>query len=214
MAHQSFYLKVGRMRIYSGNTPTPFYLEIPFRGTITAAVDRPSAEEFPILDRGRFTGDSHYVSGDDAALLGPVAVRFEFRLTYTNPNFQKLIDVIKSRSDASEGSGGAQATSFKTIGGNNWITSKGTTQIRNADPLGSALFSTPLFTDDERWCCNVEVLWEDPQNVQDKQFKWAEVYFPPNQQITESDQAVMIAMEGECYGRITQGTIFTVGTAS
>lgn len=212
MAHQSYYLKVGTLRLYSGDA-TPKFFEVPFRGTITGPVDRPRADENPILDRGRFTGDAHYVSGDDAALLGPVAVRFDFRLTNTDPNYQKLLDVIRPLSTVA-GAHMNAANRIKTVGGNAWLSSKGTTQIRNADPLGSALFTTPQFTDSERHCVNVEVLWEDPQNVRDRGFKWSEVYFPPNQQITESDQAVMVAMEGECYGSVTPISAFTAGTWS
>ena len=143
MPHQSYYRKVGKLRLYSGNS-TPYFFEIPFRGGFTGPVDRPRAAEVPVTDRGILTADSHYVSGPDDDLLGPIPVRFDFRLTNTDPNYQKLLDVIRQRSSVSGSSGGAGATSFKHIGGKAWITSKGTTQIRNADPNGSILVTTPL----------------------------------------------------------------------
>jgi hypothetical protein len=50
---QSFYVKVGRLRLYSGNTP-PYFFEVPFRGPVTGPVARARAGETLVLDRGRF----------------------------------------------------------------------------------------------------------------------------------------------------------------
>ena len=211
MPHQSYYRKVGALRAYSGNA-TPYFFEIPFRGGFTGPVARPRAAEIPVTDRGILTVDAHYVSGADDDLLGPLSVRFDFRLTNTDPNYQKLLDVIRPLSDVSSAVfGGSGATAYKHVGGKPWTTTKGTSQIRNADPNGSSLITTPLFTDDERHCVNIEILWDDPQDVRNKGFRYREVYFRPDQTITEGDTDVMVSMEGECYGGITEISAFTAG---
>ena len=65
MAFKSYYMKVGRVRFYSGNTPTPFFLEVPFRGNVTFPADRPRPAETLVLDRGRLTENMHYISAPD-----------------------------------------------------------------------------------------------------------------------------------------------------
>jgi len=208
MAFKSFTVKTGRLRLYSGNTPTKFFFEVPFRGNIVGPVDRPRPAETIILDRGRGTADAHYVQGADDVIYQPLPLTFNFRLANTEPNFLKLLQAIRA-------TGGTSATQ-KTIGGWAWTTTKGTSQLRNAVPTGvgagQELHSTPGFTDPEKWCCNVEVLWEDPDNQNDRGFQWAEVFFPPDRQVTEGDLDVMVDMSGEVYGAITPITAFTAGS--
>ena len=200
---QSYYIKVGRLRLYSGNTP-PYFFEVPFRGAVTGPVNRARAGETLVLDRGRFTADSHYVSPPDDPLLNPLPFSCNFRLANTEPNFSKILTIISPP--------GGQ--SFKNVGGRAWTSTKGTTQIRNSDPLGQVLATTPRFSDTEKHAVNVELLWTDPQGVQDKGFRWAEVYFPPDRQVTEGVDVVTVDLSGEIYGAISQITAFTAGTES
>jgi len=200
---QSYYIKVGRLRLYSGNTP-PYWFEVPFRGAVTGPVDRARAGETLVLNRGRFDADSHYVSPPDDPLLNPLPFSCNFRLANTEPNYSKLLTLIRPP--------GGAAT--KNIGGRAWTSTKATTQIRNADPLGQVLATTPPFSDSEKHCVNAEVLWTDPQGVQDRGFQWGEVYFPPDRQVTEGVDVVTVSLDGEVYGAITPITAFTAGTES
>lgn len=211
MAFKSYYLKTGRLRFYSHTTNGgPFFIEIPFRGTVTAPVDRPRPVETMILDRGRITENSHYVVADDSVIAQPLPFSCSFRLANTEPNFSKLLTIIRGASN----SGSSAAT--KTIGGRTWGSTKGTTQLRNAEVAGAgtALHTTPPFVDTEKWCVNSELLWEDPDNSNDRGFRWAELYFPPERQITEGDADVMVDLSGEIYGAISAITAFTAGTES
>src|SRR5713101_5239625 len=103
---------------------------------------------------------------------------------------------------------------FKNIGGRSWVTTKATTQLLNSDPLGQVLATTPPFSDREKHCVNAEVLWTDPQSIQNRGFRWAEVYFPPDRQVREGVDSVEIDLAGEVYGAITAITQFTSGTES
>lgn len=200
---QTFYVKVGRLRLYSGNTP-PYFFEVPFRGNITAPVNRARAGETLVLDRGRFNPDAHYVSPPDDPLLNPVPFSCNFRLANQEPNYSKLLTLISPP--------GGSTT--KNIGGRAWVSSKGTTQIFNSDPLGSVLATTPQFSDSEKHCVNIEALWIDPQGIANKGFRWGEVYFPPDRQVTEGVDSVMVDLSGEIYGAITQISAFTSGVES
>jgi hypothetical protein len=171
---------------------------------VTGPVSRAKAGETLVLDRGRFTVDAHYVSPPDDPLLAPLPFSCNFRLANTEPNFSKLITLITTP-------GGATS---KNIGGRAWTSSKGTTQILNSDPLGQVLATTPQFSDHEKHTVNIEILWTDPQSVQNRGFKWGEVYFPPDRQITEGVDSVMVDLSGEIYGAITAITAFTSGTES
>jgi hypothetical protein len=203
----SFYTKVGRLRLYSGtggSVTTPYFFEVPFRDGIGSPIDRPRAGETLVLDRGRFTPDAHYVSPPDDPLLAAVPFSCRFRLANTEPNFSKILTIIRARGGVIN----------KLIGGKPWPTSKGTTQIYNSDPLGSGLITTPPFTDAEKHCVNVEILWTDPQSIQNRGFQYNEVYFPPDRQLTEQADGVFVDLSGEIYGAITPITAFTAGNES
>ena len=212
MAYKSYNVKVGRLRLYSHTTGGgPFFLEVPFRGTITAPADRPRPAENLVLDRGRLTADAHYTVASDEALMAPLPFACNFRVANTEPNFSKLLTII--RSPANTGTGAPSKTLAPS---KPWNSTKGTTQLRNAEVSGggTALVTTPGFTDTEKWCCNVEVLWEDPDNTNDRGMRWAEVYFPPDRQITEGENDVMCDLSGEIYGLVSTITAFTAGVES
>ena len=200
---QTYYIKVGRLRLYSGNTP-PYFFEVPFRGAVTGPVDRARAGETLVLDRGRFTADAHYVSPPDDPLLNPLPFSCNFRLANSEPNYLKLLTLIRA----------AGGSTSKNIGGRAWTSTKGTTQIFNSDPLGQILATTPRFSDSEKHCVNVEVLWTDPQGIANRGIKWGEVYFPPDRQIAEGVDVVTVDLSGEIYGAISLISTFTSGTES
>jgi hypothetical protein len=208
MAFSSYYIKVGRLRLYSktgdAGVGLAYFFEVPFRGPITAPVDRPRPPETLVLDRGRADFNMHYVSPPDDPIVAPIPFGCQFRLGNTEPNYTKLLTIIRSP-------GGALT---KSIGGRPWSSSKGTTQLLNNDPLGQVLFTTPPFSDPEKFCVNIEILWEDPQSVGDRGFRYNEVYFPPDRQMTEGVDSVMVDLTGEIYGSITLITAFTAGTES
>lgn len=203
MAFKSWYLKRGRLRLYDG-TGTPFFLEVPFRGPVTAPLDRGRPAETLVLDRGRATSDAHYVQGPDDPIYAPLPFRCAFRLANTEPNYSKFLTLLRSPTAGS---------STKTVGPNTWTTTKGDTTLDDSDPEGSGTVTTPGFADPQKFCMNVELLYADPDGSSDRGMRWAEVYFPPEQQeLAESEDAVMINMVGEIYGRITTVTAFSAGT--
>lgn len=199
------------MRFYSHTTGGgPFFLEVPFRGTVTAPVDRPRVGETLILDRLRVTEDMFYVQGSDDAMMAPLPFQCNFRLANSEPSFSKLLIMLRTFTGGLQ----SQSPAGKRIGPRLWASTKGTTQVRNADFTSTALITTPVFSDPEKWCVNVELLWEDPDGANDRGFRWAEVYFPPDRVITEGETDVMCDLSGEVYGAISLLTVFTVGVES
>lgn len=212
MPWKSYNIKNGRVRFYSRSTDAPYFLELPFRGNITAPVDRPRPPETIVTDRGRITADMHYVLGADTPIMDPLPMTLNFRLGNSEPNYSKFLTII--RGPASSATGTTRPT--KTIGGRTWTSTKGSTQVRSApaDGTASELHTTPDFIDKEKWCVNIEALWEDPDNAADQGFQWNEVYLPLNRQLTEGENDVMVSLDGEIYGSITTITAFTAGTES
>lgn len=209
MAWRSYYIKNGRLRFYSRAADGPYFIEVPFRGTVTGPVDIPRPAETMVLDRGRLTADAHYVVADDSAIVAALPFSCNFRLGNTEPNFSKLLTIVRGPANT----GTTRPT--KTIGGRTWTSTKATTQRRNADVSGGglALHTTPDFSDVEKWCCNAELLWEDTDNSNDRGFQWNELYLPPNQ-VTEGQDNTTVDLSGEVYGSITTLTAFTAGTES
>lgn len=206
MAFKSFYLKLGKLRLVSRATlGGPYFLEVPFRGPVTAPVDRPRPAENLMTDRGRATDDAHYVQGPDDVIFAPLPFSCRFKLANTEPNFSKFLTLI--RGAALTVGAGKQLSPNKV-----WASTKGSTQVRGADPEGTGLFTTPGFADPEKWCCNVELLWFDPDAANDRGFRWAEVFFPPDRQVTEGEQDVQCDLSGEVYGAISTITAFTAAT--
>lgn len=158
-----------------------------------------------MLDRGRVTADAHYVQGPDEPILAALPFSCSFRLANTEPNFSKFLNLIRN-------AGAGVAT--RSVGPNTWATTKGTTQVLDSNPEGTALVTTPAFADPAKFCVNVALLYEDPDAANDRGFRWNEVYFPPDRQITEGETDVMIDLSGEIYGSIALITAFPAGTES
>ena len=214
MAFKSYFVKTGRLRLVS-NTASggPFFLEVPFRGTITAPADRSRPPETMVHDRGRLTELSHYVMGPDTPITDPLPFSCKFRLANTEPNFSKFLTAIRGiGSNPSPISANPQ----KTIGGRVWGSAKTFSTARNAEVSGggTAVHTTPGFLDLDKWCVHVEMLWEDPDNSNDRGFRWEAVYFSPDRQVTEGETEVSIDLSGDVYGLITAITAFQGATES
>lgn len=207
MAWKSFQLKNGRLRLYDG-TGTPYFLEVPFRGTLTAPVDRPRPSEEIVLDRGRHTERTHYALGGDAPILAPLPISCSFRLANTEPNYSKFLTLIRN-----PGNTGTSAPTCPWSTPTCWGRPS-SSALRNApaDGTASATHTTPAFIDREKFCLNWEVLWEDPDNGNDRGYQWKEVYIPPDRNITEGEMDAMVDLSGEIYGTVTPITSFTAGT--
>lgn len=206
MSFRGFFKKVGRLRFYSGDV-TPRWFEVPFRGSFEGPVDRRRPEDRLQLDRGKASHLAHYTQGPDDPIYEPLPLTISTRLANTEPNYSKLLTVIRGRIAA----GVTVASVTKIIGGQTWTTAKGSTQIADADWSGMSLITTPPFTDPSKWCVNVELLYTDPDGSNHRGFKWGDVYFPPDQRLTEGEDTVDVTMNGEVYGNVSLITAFTAG---
>ena len=214
MAFKSYFVKTGRLRLVSNTSNGgPFFLEVPFRGTITAPADRSRPPETMVHDRGRLTELSHYVMGPDTPITDPLPFSCKFRLANTEPNFSKFLAVIRGGNSTAL-SGNTAIT--KTIGGRVWGNAKSFATSRNAEVSGggTVVHTSRIFLDTEKWCVHVEMLWEDPDNSNDRGFRWSGVYFPPDRVVTEGETEVSVDLSGEVYGDITAITVFQGATES
>ena len=103
------------------------------------------------MDRGRFTADTHYVSPPDDPFLAPLPFSCNFRLANTDPNFLKLLTIIKTP-------GGVN---FKNIGGRSWITTKATTQIFNSQERMRLMLARVMRCDERGIGMIVRATWPD-----------------------------------------------------
>ena len=204
MAH-TYTHRDGKLRLYDGTTPTPFYIEVPF---VNADFKAPSGKArptmTPMLDRGRLSDLMHYIEGPDDPMLSSQTVSFSFRLGNFEPNLNKLRQALNT-----------DFAAVWTVGANTWVSTKGTTQILSGG-ANPTLFSTPQFTNSPRnRCVNIEVMYISPVGGGgDTGYQYAEVYLAPEKQsLSETDNGVDIAVQGDIYGSIIIITAFTAGTA-
>lgn len=213
MALKTFTFRDGRMRLYDGTPVTPFYLEILFMdANFTGPLGRPRPEERSVMNRGKLRNNDnawHYVAGPDTPQGEPLQLSFSFRLANTDPMFQKFRDAMN-----------LDIAAAWTVGVNTWVTSKGKSQVLSGGQAGGissgvVSVTTPTFTDPRKRCADVYVLWEDPDGVANIGMKWAETFFPPDQQsLNEGEDMVSIRCQGLIYGDVAEITAFPAGTAS
>ena len=191
--------KDGTIRWYDSTATRPWYFEAVYEQMdFSGPLGRPRAEDIAVLDRGLHTTNTHYVEAVDDAIMEPVDISFSCRLDDTNLRV-KLRDVLKIDTGA------------WTVGGNTWLTTKGDTSLVPGD--GTAAVVTPAFADAEKFCTNLEVLWDVATN--DIGIKYGEVYWPPDQQtLNEAEDSLMVNLTGRCYGTITEITEFSTGAVS
>ena len=178
--------KSGKLRLYDG-TATPFYLQLDFDlGDYSAPMGAPKTEEILVLDRNKMTGDAHYIEGGDDALMASVPLTFSAYIVDKTQCIYLLdwIDVMN---------GGLSAT----INGNTIVTTKEDTQRDGSN-------NNPAFADSGKLCCNVEYKLDGGT---DRVWHFNEVWFPGDQQqISEAEDGVTIALNGLICGTITRDT--------
>jgi hypothetical protein len=185
--------KNAKIRLYDG-TGTPYYLQLELDpGDFSAPIGAPRPEETLRLNRGSMDSYGHYTKGSDAKLMEPVNISFSVVVTDAALTGY-ILDWLAAMNDA-------LAT---TVNSNTLVSTEADTQRDGSN-------NNPTFEDTNKGTSNVEYLIE--QGETDRGWKYAEVYFPLDQiSLSESEEAVTIAITGLCYGTITRITGFTAGT--
>jgi len=175
----------GELRLYDG-TETPFYLPVLFSGgDFTGPLGPPRVEEILVLDRRKMTGQAHYIKGSDEALLEPVPVSFS-ALVHDGAACAYLLDWL---------AGGP-------VNSHTLTTTKGETKRDGTN-------DNPAFADTGKKTSSVEFKLEGSSSLV---WHYNEVFFPLSEcNIQESDEGVLISLNGGCYGTITRDTSFTSG---
>lgn len=182
-----------KIRIYDG-TGTPWYLELDLDvGDFNGPIGQPLTEEILVLDRGTMNANAHYIEGADDKVLEPVALSFSVMVRDDQQTIN-ILDWLKAGQD-----GGSTQVNSNTV-----ATTKQDTQRDGAT-------NNPAFADSLKLTFSVEYLMETGGT--DLGFKYNEVYFPlDQQQLSEAEDGITLALNGQCYGTITRITSFTSGT--
>ncbi len=186
-------LQNAKLRFYD-STATPLYLEIDLDpGDFSGPFGTPLIEEILELDRGNMNANALYRGGNDEALMTPVPITFTIRLTDSAQTIN-IKNWLRAMND-----GGSTQVNSKTL-----ETTKGDTQRDGAT-------NNPAFADSNKMACNVEYLIT--MTGTDLGVNFAEIWLPADQQpISEVEDSITIAINGMCYGTITDITGFTAGT--
>jgi hypothetical protein len=186
-------MRKGKIRIYD-STATPWYLQMDLDvGDFSGPIGTPRQEETLILNRGVMDSKAHYVKGPDDKLMEPVNVTFSVMIR----DDQQTINILNWLKGCQDG--GATQVNAHTL-----LTTKADTQRDGAT-------NNPAFADANKLCSNVEYLMETGGT--DLGFKYAEVFFPLDQQsLAEAEDGITLSLNGTCYGTITRITAFTAGT--
>ena len=172
-----------KLRLYD-STATAWYLELEFDlGNFTGPIGAPLPEEILALDRGKATGDMHYVKGDDYAMMASVPISFGYflqdvvQLTY-------LIHWITAMND-----GLTQTVNAHTL------------LSTHADSQRDGSNANPAFADSNKSQC--DVLWLSDTAGVDFGWRYNGVWFPFDQQsFTEGEAEGTLTLNGLCYGTI------------
>ena len=191
----------GSMRFYDSSA-TPYYVDLPFdNGDWSAPEGKARPVENLRLDRGTLSTDAHYTQGPDEVILEPQSITGTFILDELHGK-TKLRQILNAD---------ALKSSAWVVGSNTWATTKGDTSLVSG--LGASV-TTPAFADKHKQCVNLEIIWDDPDESGAIGQRYAEVYFPPDQQnIQESADGVVLSLNGLIYGTITEITAFSSGSA-
>ena len=192
MSEEVYINKKGKMRVYDGTDPTPFYLEIDFdAGDFTGPLLRPRPEEKPVLDRGKMSANAHYIQGTDEVFMEGMPISFTALMTnFTSTGYLEtwLLEVM-------QGVG-------TTVNSNTIVTTKGSTQNDGSN-------DNPDFADTSKVACNIEILWDGVDS--DKGIQYNEVWIA-NAEAQEAPDGNTIAYSGFVFGTIARITSFTSGT--
>lgn len=186
-------MRKGKIRLYD-STPTPWYLEMDLDvGDFSGPIGIPRQEEILVLDRGVMNANAHYIKGPDDKLMEPVNISFSV-LVRDDQQTINILNWLKAGQDAA-------ATQVNSH----------TLSTTKADTQRDGATANPAFADTNKICSNVEYLMETGGT--DLGFKFAEVFFPlDQQQLAEAEDGITLTLTGICYGTITRITSFTAGT--
>jgi hypothetical protein len=183
-----FQHKDGALRLYDGTANTPYYYEILFtNANLSGPIARAKTTERLILNKGKIDDGAYYVESDDAPIAAPLKITFSCLME----------------------DGGHYATLDALLRGNATIDGVAITSTQGSTK-NNEVNDNPIFADSSKRTLNVEVLYEGAIN---EGIKWAEVYFPPEQQdIKETFDSIILNITGYSYGTIARITNFTTGT--
>jgi hypothetical protein len=184
-----FQHKDGELRLYDGTANTPFYYQVLFtNANLTGPLARSKTVERLVLDRGNMDSNAHYVESDDSPVMAPQRVTFSCLMEDAG-HYATLEGLLLGNT---------------TVDGQTIVSTQGSTQNDGAN-------SNPVFKDSGKRTLNIEVMWDGST---DEGIKWAEVYFPPEQQsISEGTDGITINVVGDCYGTVTTISAFSPGEA-
>lgn len=186
MSPRQYTFHDGELRLYDGTSGTPFMFKVKFMNADPQIpVGRPRPDQILFLDRGRVSTDMIYHRGPDNVIFEPVQTTFSAWLT-ESINRTAL----------------EQALRCGTINADNWVTTKGSTQIEGAT-LQAFAGDTSMKT------VNVELIYYGQTDNVGK--KMTEVAFPPQniQFGAATPDGILITCQGLIYGDITDITGFT-----
>ena len=186
-------LQNAKLRFYD-STATPLYLEIDLDpGDFSGPFGAPLTEEIIELDRGNMNANALYRQSNDEPLMAPVPVTFTIRLTDSAQTIN-IKNWIRAMND-----GGSTQVNSKTL------------EDTAVDSQRDGATANPVFGDSNKMQCIVEYLVS--MTGTDVGFNYEGVWLPADQQqISEAEDSITIAINGMCYGTITDITGFTAGT--
>ena len=184
----------GKIRFVDG-TANPWFLELDFDvGDFSGPMGTPKTEEILILDRNQATADMHYIEGGDDVVMAPFPLTFSAFITDKTQCIY-IIDWI----DVMNGLLSAQVNS------NTIVTTEEDTQRDGAN-------NNPPFADPTKLTCNVEYRLDGGT---DRVWHYNEVWFPAAEQmISEAEDGVTLALNGQVCGTVVRDTAFTAGSAA
>ena len=191
----------GELRFYDGSSP-PNYLSIPFVQMNFAAVVAQPRPEDPILET--VNGYVHLPDGGyEEEFFQPTPVSFSCLIEDTT-NSWKLRDAL----------GNIDLHPTWAVGLQTWETTKGRGSVNLADNSWS---SGQDFSDEMMVAVDMEMLWSNPHINANDTFglQLREIaFYPQDQTLNESADAVELQVQGLCYGQIQGIRTFTSGTES
>jgi hypothetical protein len=153
-----------------------------------------------VLDRGTMSADAHYIEGSDEKVMEAIPITFS-ALIVDKTQCIYLLDWLEQ---CSNGDGASPPQSTGAVNANTLTSTKEDSQRDGAN-------NNPAFADGTKLCSNLEYRLDGGT---DRVWHYNEVFFAlEQQQISESEDGITIALNGMCYGTIVRDTAFTSGAA-
>ena len=186
--------KDAKIRFYD-STATPYYLEFDLDpGDITFPLGTPLTEETLILNRGNMDANAHYIEGSDAPMMAPVPVSFSIVVT-DQAQTTNILNWLAAMNDA-------LATQVNSH----------TLETCEGDSQRDGATANPAFADANKSSCELEYLL----TMAGTDLGWlytAVRYDLDKQTFAESEDGIILTLNGMCYGTITRITSFTTGAS-